>query len=1000
MQIEVLGPLLVQRDGVPVTPRGQRPRDVLAVLLQRRGQSVPPETILDLVWGSGQAGASLSVAAVHTVIARLRRHLGVDVVETHDLGYRLTGAATTDAEAFVERVRSARSVPAQEAIPLYREALALWRGTPAYAGVSTDLVLSERVRLDELRSAASEELTAALLDQTPTGADGGAGAEAAAEEALELAAESCRQNPLRERPHALAMVAAYRLGRQADALEIYRALRVRLREELGIDPSPALATVHAQVLAQDPALAAGSARPPSVDGRQPAQAIVQRSPARVLSRCVPVPSNPTIGREAEVEAVLDALLQGHRLVTVLGPGGVGKSRLLAEVGTALLVAHEVAYLDLSGAEAMSPADLAEASAMAFGVAIAGQDPIAAIAKLLAASTLVILIDEAEWSVGAVAVLARRLLDDCPGLRFVVTSRVPLEIVGERRVVLGPLACPAPEATPAEIEQAPAVRLLRDRLADEVAGVPSAADHQALARIVRRVDGLPLALELVAGHAATHTLAELVELIEAPLDVRADDRDRTPRHRSLRETLTWSVNRLDPLQQRVLRRLAVFAGAFDLAAARAVVGPVEGGVDPDAVLRRLIREGHVAADRRGPVLRARLLRTVRDLALEQLAAVGELDATRRRHREWFAARWRSAPLHDDLVDDVRAGYDDYVEALRQAMAAGDATGTAELTITLGRWWLFTESFGAGRRWLSRVLDCGLLDGLLGGVPRARVMVLLAALEQQGPRSGAGERLAAAIEVLAAAEDDDWLAQALTAHVIGLYLAGDYEQAVEVATRLVQHARARARDQLPEALSALAAACAACGRAVEANQAAGEAWQLVRAHPSATGAIPVVAKIALAHLEAGECLQALVVLEDAMAGARALLGSMPVDALVINAGWAALGCDRPRLAVAYFVQGLGAPPGHDPRWTAPDGALPAGPVPVPGEGNLGWAESFLGLGCALVALADPRAESTMVRAQGVLRDVDLQLSPWQAGRLDLAVAGLAGVPGLGAAPAVGR
>ncbi|MFN8081189.1 MAG: BTAD domain-containing putative transcriptional regulator [Kineosporiaceae bacterium] len=988
MQIGVLGPLLVQRDGAPVTPRGQRPRDVLAVLLQRRGQSVPPEAILDLVWGHGPSGAQLSVAAVHTVIARLRRHLGVDAVETHDLGYRLTGAATTDAEAFVERVRRARGLPADQAVPLYREALALWRGTPAFDGISVDLVLSERVRLDELRSAAIEDLAAALLDP----AAAGHGGEAAAEEAWELAAEASRQNPLRERPHALAMVAAYRLGRQAEALEIYRLLRLRLREELGIDPSPALTTVHAQVLAQDPALAPGSSSQRSADGHRPVGAIVERSPARVLARCVPVPSNPTIGRDAEVEAVLAALRQGHRLVTVLGPGGVGKSRVLAEVGSALLSSHEVAYLDLSGAEALSPAELAEASAMGFGVALAGQDPVAAVASMLAASDLVILIDEAEWSVGSVAALGRRLLDDCPGLRFVVTSRVPLEIVGERRVVLGPLACPAPEASVAEIEQAPAVRLLRDRLGDEAAGPAlTDADHRALARIVRRVDGLPLALELVAGHAASHTLAELVELIEAPLDVRADDRDRTPRHRSLRDTLTWSFDRLDPVQRKALRRLSVFAGPFDPAAAKAVIGPLGRGVaaagdGTDAVLRRLIREGHVAADRRGSVLRARLLRTVRDLALEELVAAGELDATRRRHREWFAARWRSAPLHDDLVEDVRAHYEDYLEALRQAMAAGDAAGTADLAITLGRWWVFTECLGAGRRWTSRVLDSGLLDGCLGGVSRARVMVLHASMGQQGPRSDAAAQLVEAIEVLAAAEDDDWLAQALTAHVVGMYLAGDFEQAVEVATRLVQHARVRSRIHLPEGLSALAAACAACGRAEEANRAAGEAWQLIRAEPSTTGTISVVAKIALAHLESGESLQALVVLEDAIATAGALVGSMTVDVLVINAGWAALGCGRPRLAVGYFVQGLGAAPGVDPGWTAFDGDLPAGPVPGPGEGNLGWAESFVGLGCALVALGDPRAESTLVRAQAVRRDVDLQLSPWQQGRLELALATL--------------
>ena len=983
MQIGVLGPLLVQRDGAPVTPRGQRPRDVLAVLLQRRGQSVPPETILDLVWGSGDSGATLSVAAVHTVIARLRRSLGVDVVETHDIGYRLTGAATTDAEAFADRVRRARGVPAAEAVPLYREALALWRGTPAYAGVSVDLVLSERVRLDELRSAAIEDLAAALLD--PSGpADPHHGAEAAAEEAWELAAEASRQNPLRERPHALAMVAAYRLGRQAEALEVYRRLRVRLREDLGIDPSPALATVHAQVLAQDPALAAGSPRQPSADGHHPVEAIVERSPARVLARCVPVPSNPTIGRQGEVEAVLEALRQGHRMVTVLGPGGVGKSRLLAEVGAALLASHEVAYLDVSGADGLSPADLAEASAMAFGVAIAGQDPVTAVASMLASSDLVILIDEAEWSVGSVAALGRRLLDDCPGLRFVVTSRVPLEIVGERRVVLGPLACPAPEATVAEIEQAPAVRLLRDRLADEAAGLPTTpADHEALARIVRRVDGLPLALELVAGHAATHTLAELVEMIEAPLDVRADDRDRTPRHRSLRETLAWSIDRLDPVQQQVLRRLAVFVGPFDLAAARAVVGPLPGGADPDVVLRRLIREGHVAADRRGTVLRARLLRTVRDLTLEELAAAGDLDATRRRHREWFAARWRSAPLHDDLVDDVRAGYDDYLEALRQAMAAGDAAGTSDLTITLGRWWLFTESMSAGARWTGAVLESGLLDGLSGGVPRARVLVLHGAMLQQVPGAPAAEVLAEAVSVLAAAGDDEWLAQALTAQAVGQYVAGEFDRATLTSSTLVDLARRRAPGQLPEALSTLAAACAASGQVDRANQAAREAWHLVRADTTATHAVAVVGKIALAHIESGEARQALTVLEDAIARAHRVLRTPSTGVLVINAGWAALGCDLPRAAVGYFTQGLGAATEPATAWAATEGAVPDGPVPAPGEANLGATEAYLGVGCALAALGDPRAEPTLRRAIVLTEDVGLMPSPWQRDRVERAL-----------------
>ncbi len=510
MHIGILGPLLVQRDGRAVTPSGQRPRDVLAVLLQRRGQYVPPEVILDLVWA--QQAASLSVAAVHTVVARLRRGLGPDAVETHETGYRLSPAATTDAEAFGEQVRRARDVAAgrgrEQAIGLFREAIGLWRSPTAYEGVSDELVLAERARLDELRSTAVEDLAAALLDQHTVGS---------AEEALELCTGLARRHPLRERPHGLAMVAAYRCGRQAEALEIYRSLRRRLRAELGIDPSPALAAVHAQVLAQDSALDGSAPPTPAVRGRPVLRA-----------RCVPVPANPTVGREADIAAVVDAVNAGRRLITVVGPGGVGKSRVLAEVAAALAGPREVGYLDLSGLSGLDMDGLAEAAALAFGHAVPADDAVAGLVSILTPLSLVMLVDEAEWVLDAVAGVLRRVLDACPGVSFVVTSRVPLEIVGERRAVLEPLSCPPAGADVDTVTRSAAVQLLTDRLLDQVPDLaPDDAELQLLARIARRLDGLPLALELVAGHAATRTLDELADLIESPLDVAAGDRDRAP-----------------------------------------------------------------------------------------------------------------------------------------------------------------------------------------------------------------------------------------------------------------------------------------------------------------------------------------------------------------------------------------------------------------------------------------------------------------------------------------
>ena len=257
--------------------------------------------------------------------------------------------------------------------------------------------------------------------------------------------------------------------------------------------------------------------------------------------------------------MLSALADGRRLVTVTGPGGVGKSRLLADVGAALATDHDVVHVALSGHQAGDAQDLAAALAVTTGVPLAADDSVASLVRALQTSDVVVLVDEAEWVLGPAAELARAILAGCPGVRLVVTSRVPLSVVGERVLPLGPL----PERD--------AVRLLTERLADRGVLTSGAADRTVLAEVVRRVDGLPLALELVAGRARAVPVRDLLDVVEHPLDLESDEVGRDARQQSLRRTISWSVGRLEPAGRDALLRLAVFAGAFHLPAARALTG---------------------------------------------------------------------------------------------------------------------------------------------------------------------------------------------------------------------------------------------------------------------------------------------------------------------------------------------------------------------------------------------------------------------------------------------
>lgn len=906
---------------------------------------MPPEVILDLVWS---ADTTTSVGAVHSVMTRLRKTLGADVVRTHDAGYRIEAVATDDAERFVELTRQGAQACAAaqyaEAITLMRQALGLWRGATAYAGVSDELVRADRARLGELRYTATEGLVDALL---------GAGQ---AEEALRTALELAEEQPLRERPHGQAMLAAYGCGRQAEALEIYRQLDRRLRSELGITPGPAVAMIQAQILAQADDL---PTRPRPV-APSPAGA------TKLRTAQLPCPTTTTIGRDDHIQQVVQLLDSGRRLVTIIGPGGVGKSRVLAEVGARLSGAHDLLYVDLAGQTAASANDLAEAAAAAYGLVLAPEnDPMAELVRSVGQRRLVVLVDEAEWVLHQVTEVVTGLLDGCPGLMFVVTSRVALEVIGEALVPLAPLRCPPEDAPLTEVLAAPAVRLLRDRMLDSAADSERTnEDPYVLAAIARAVDGLPLALELVAGHSTFAGGAELLDLAGSALDVRALDRSRPARHTSLRETLRWSLDRLSPPERIALRRLAVISGPFDVATGLAVIGPLESAdgllddTEAAAVVRRLVRDALIQVDRRDRVPSARLLRTVKELCLEDCDEQ-ELAAARRRHHQWYAARWRGSPLQDDLISDVRQSYDDYVCALQSALDEGDGPSVFDLIVTLSRFWLFVEAVRVGIHWTSVALESGLLTP--GG--RARVQVNRAGLLLQVCLERGREALEEAIPVLAAESADDWLACALIASSIERYLAGAPAPALELAEQSAQRALAGAPELLPEALSCVAVMHAALGQQQEALAAAEDAWEHARTSPQAVTFVIVVAKVALALVESGYPRRALEIMDSAEEIGRSRLGVAPLPPTQINALWALLACGEPDEVVKRVVTWCD-------RMATPDSFLVIEAVTV-------------GV-CALSHLGHPAAGSALDATTALLAELGVSLSPWQLTQVNLAKA----------------
>lgn len=504
MRFGVLGPLTVRigvgagndaGDGAGAAVRvpEAKVRALLAVLLTHEGRPVPPDRLVEDLWGAEPPGKPAN--ALQGKVSQLRRAIGRDRVVHGPAGYALdlTGAEV-DADRFEQLVTRARSAaPARARADLLGEALGLWRGA-AYADFRDEPFVRTAVRrLEEQRLAALEERARARLDlgEHP-------------QVAGELTALVAR-HPLRERLRLLQMRALYRAGRQAEALASYAELRALLAEELGADPGPEVSALRAAILRQDPSLNARTT---------PAPASPPAAPLTSLTSLV--------GRDDAVHEV-GRLLSTARLVTLTGAGGVGKTRLALAAAARLAdtcasdFRDGVRLVELAGHRTDDPDDIAEAVARQVASALGLRDDPATpgagdqLAAALRERRTLLILDNCEHVVEPVARLAERLLLAASGLRLLATSQEPLAVPGETVLPVEPL------------QQADAVRLFTERAtaADPgfaAAGPGSGPDTEAakaVAAICRRLDGIPLALEL----AATRVRALGVHALAARLDDR-------------------------------------------------------------------------------------------------------------------------------------------------------------------------------------------------------------------------------------------------------------------------------------------------------------------------------------------------------------------------------------------------------------------------------------------------------------------------------------------------
>ena len=843
MEFRVLGPVQALSGGRPVPLGGPKQRALLAELLLHGGAVLPRDHLVDALWDEPPSSARSSL---QVYVHGLRRAIGTDRIETHGDGYRIRlEPGELDLARFERLIGKAEHALAEERVADAADdldaALALWAGPPLADVADQPAARVATQRLDELRLRAVELRNDARLELG--GHDG----------LLPELEQLIGEEPYRERLREQQILALYRAGRQKEALEAYQRARRVLVDELGVEPGPALQELERAILRQDAGLEAAARAQP---GKRP------RLPAAATS---------LVGRRLEIAAV-EALLRRDdvRLLTLTGPGGTGKTRLALAAAEALApeLRDGAAFVDLSAV--VEPELVLPTIARALELSEGSDDLGAAVLAHLRDLSLLLVLDNLEQLRNATQPVAA-LLAAAPRVRVLATSRAPLRLSGEHAYPVPPLPVPAAAGVFEELVGNDAVRLFAARAQAADPGFALTDSNVGnVAAVCRRLDGLPLAIELAAARVKVLTPAALERRLGQALELLVDGaRDLPARQQTLRATLDWSYELLPEPERALLARLAVFTGGWTLEDAEAVLGGATATglaslVDSSLVLRG----GSPEAPRFG------LLETIREYALERLRAEGEEDEYRRLHAVHFVEvaerAWAAIREGGGAEAEWYGLLDVEQENLRSAGAWASEAGEVEVEVRLAvaqRWfWLVRGRLGEGHRAFARAVAA------TGGKPALHAAAL-AGTATFSVRLGAFEEAKALFERALALyrelDDLDEISRCI-AELGGVAVAErDLERAAQLYTESISiFEQTGNKIRLAVALANLAAIAAEAGDPAAAAEHGRRAIALQRENGDADGLGVSLANLARVHLGRGEVADARVTLAESMEIAKRL------------------------------------------------------------------------------------------------------------------------------------
>ena len=686
MQFEVLGPLRVRSGDSAPELRVRAQHGLLAVLLTSPNLSIPDDRLIDELWGDDPPASARHLLQVYA--SQLRGLLGElpdrPRIVRDGNGYALrVQPDELDSERFEQAVVHAQEL--QELDPegadrVLSEAMHLWRGAP-FAGlrqpspaVREQAAYLERLHLEALLAWTDVRLRLGRHHELVP-------------ELTALVAE----HPYDEALHAQLIVALYRCGRQAEALDTARALQDRLRDDLAIELSPEVRDLYRRILLQAPELTLEPPEPPS------------NLPTRLSS---------FVGRSRELQEVAE-LVEGSRLVTLTGPGGVGKTRLAIEVAHRLRQRFPggVWWIDL--ASVSDPGLVADEAARVLGLTVLPeQEVVAALARALGRRRALLLVDNCEHLSTAAAELVAAVVSGTAGPHVLATSRSPLHVEGEQLWTVPPLSLPADEARSTDLVEFDAVRLFLERgRAVDPSFALDAGNAQAVLEICRRLDGLSLAIEMAAARLSVLTAHEIVRHLDERFALLELPTVGAPtRHRTLEAAMDTSHALLSDAERTLFERLSVFVGPFDLDAA-AAVGLTDDGSSSRAVpvVGALVDASLLAPEQDGEETRYRLLETMREYAAARLRDRGAENDARRAHADYYLGLAEQAgtvvgtPEFALWMPPLTRSYAELRQALAWSLEHQDRSVTLGAAPALRELWHRSADTREAARWTDRMLE---------------------------------------------------------------------------------------------------------------------------------------------------------------------------------------------------------------------------------------------------------------------------------------------------------